>query len=622
MKKSMAGFMLVVALVTFCTASGAQLNDPYEILNKYYQALGGLDKLKANKTSHVEGTIVIEGTGLQGTFLEWAEAPIKKRQDVDLTIFKQQSGDNGQFPWSVDQNGKLQIIKDEKRLKDRTVDSLLGEFEHLNRDSKYFTVTFEGIDTAAGKDCYVVRTKNSLNEDVLVQYVDPTDFLLVKQVSIGPDGEQHAIFSDYRRVGDVLTSFKQEMILMPTMMRQVVQITLAEFNVPVDPQLFEPPSADVKDFRFINGKSAENIPFQFIDNHIYLMVEVAGKTRLWVLDTGASVTVIENEFADELGLKKEGKVKGQGAGQLVDVSFTTLPSFSLPGLEFNEQKVAVIELNWLFRQWIGRDVAGILGYDFLSRVVTKVDYANQTLSFYDADSFSYTGTGVVLDAPVTSSGSFEPTATVDGKYTGPWNVDLGAGGLSFHYPYAEKNGLLDRPGIDGLGFGAGGSSPTKKLLFDNIQFAGYTIKDPVISVPQEKGEGAFAAGDLTGNLGNTLFRHFVLYLDYAQGKIIVEKGADFGRDFPRDNSGLQAINNKDDRLEVLFVADKTPASRAGFKPGDVIVSINGVDAEYLDGIVAFNKLLQKKPGTKFAVIVSRGGQEVKLNLILADLYRK
>ena len=199
---------------------------------------------------------------------------------------------------------------------------------------------------------------------------------------------------------------------------------------------------------------------------------------------------------------------------------------------------------------------------------------------------------------------------------------MGAGGLSFHYPYAEKNGLLDRPGIDGLGFGAGGSQPNRKLLFDSIQFAGYTVKDPVISVPREKGEGAFAAGDLTGNLGNTLFRHFVLYLDYAQGKIIVEKGADFGRDFPRDNSGLQTINNKDDRLEVLFVAGKTPASKSGFKPGDVIVSINGVDAEYLDGIVAFNKLLQKKPGTKFSVVVARGGRDVKINLKLEDLYRK
>ena len=135
MKKSMTTFMLAIAIAAFGTVSGAQLNDPYEVLNKYYQALGGLDKLKANKTSHVEGTIVIEGTGLQGTFLEWAEAPIKKRQDVDLTIFKQQSGDNGEFPWQVDQNGKLQIVKDETRLKDRTVDSLLGEFEHLNRNS-------------------------------------------------------------------------------------------------------------------------------------------------------------------------------------------------------------------------------------------------------------------------------------------------------------------------------------------------------------------------------------------------------------------------------------------------------------------------------------------------------
>jgi len=206
--KRFAGFVVTASTLLLCASiAQAQMTDPYEILNKYYDALGGLEKLKANRTSHVTGNIDIVGTGLKGTFEEWDESPIRQRQNVDLGIFKQQSGDNGKFQWTVDQNGKVQIVQDETRLKERTVDSLMGEFAQLDPNSKIFTVAYEGIDTADGKNCYEVQITNSLNKRVIRQYFDTTDFLMIKQVTIMPSGdEQHTIFSDYRPVDGVLMS--------------------------------------------------------------------------------------------------------------------------------------------------------------------------------------------------------------------------------------------------------------------------------------------------------------------------------------------------------------------------------------------------------------------------------
>lgn len=614
-----AGLVITLILV-FSAAAQAELTDPYEILSKYYDAIGGLDALKAQTSSRVEGEVDIVGTGLKGTFVNYAMDPNRSRQDVDLGIFKQQSGDNGKFPWSVDHNGKLQIIKDEVRLKDGRVDSLMSEFEHLNKNSPYFTLTYEGIDTASGKDCYVVKIANNISETVNTQYINTTDFLLIKQITNDPRGEQHSTFSDYRKVGDILTSFRQDVWVPDVMQKQIVQITKVETNIPIDESLFEPPGEDIEDFRFANGRDALDIPFEFIENHIYFPIEIGGKMTLWVLDTGASITVVNKWFADELGLKIEGNIKGMGAGNLVDVSFTEIPAFKLPGLEFDKQKVAVIDINWLFRQWIGMDVAGILGYDFLSRMVTKVDYANQKISFYHPDNFTYKGFGTVLDIPLTDDNNFHPDVIVDGTYEGTWNLDLGAGGLSFHYPYALEQGFLDKKGIMGMGFGAGGSSMHQTQKFNQIEFAGYTVANPLISMPLEKGEGGFGSSTLAGNLGNTLFRNFIIYLDYAHEKLIVEKGADFGKKFPTNNSGLNLILNDENKLAVLYVSPGTPGEKAGLAEGDIITAVNGIKAEYLGGILALQKMIKEPPGTKYEITVDRNGETKTLKLVLKDLY--
>ncbi len=612
--------VLIVLFLTSATALAKALNDSFDILDRHFEAMGGLDKVKSFSTSHVEGQLVLVGTGLEGTFVNWSQDPILNRQEVDLKIITQTSGDNGEFAWMVDQNGKLQILQDEQTRKQRQLQTYLSEYEYLNPESEIFDVTFEGIDTASGKDCYLIRFTNSINNDVSTQCYDTSSFMLIKTIAVSPEGESTTWHSDYREVDGMPFAFKQVSVSYPSGMTQEMTFTTVEFNVPIDTKMFEPPSEDVEDFRFTSGFVAEDIPFQFIENHIYLPVELGGKTCLWILDSGASITVIDNNFARELGLPIEGKIKGQGTGNLIDVSFTELPPFSLPGLEFDKQTAAVIEISEIFDRWLNMEVVGILGYDFLSRLITKVDYANEMLSFYHPDSFSYAGDGVILETPISDGNTFEVSVMVDGKYGGLWSLDLGAGGMSYHYPYAAEHGLLDVPGIDALGHGAGGSQPRRRLLSKTMEMAGFTVEGLEVSVPTERGEGGFGYTEHAGNIGNTLLRHFVLYFDYNNQQMIVEPGDDFGTDFPRDNSGLQIANTPEDSLVVIHVSPGTPAEKAGFKLDDVIIAVNDIEAENLGGIIAFNRLLKKDPGTVLTVDVRRQGKVKTLKLELADLF--
>lgn len=610
-----AGLLALIILVVKGQAEKSP-TDPYQILQSHYEAIGGLDRLKEEKTSYSEGTIDV--VGLEGTIRQWTKQPILKRQEVDLAVFKQTVGDNGRFSWIVDQNGKLQIKKDEATVKRRKVEELLATYDHLNPKSDYFTLTFEGIQPVGTVDCYTVRIANNINEDVSLEHINTSTFYLEKSIRVEGDHEVHTLYSDFRDVNGIIIPFRQDIEILPIGQKQTVQLSTYESNIEIEPSLFEPPQQDVEDFQFVNGESAENVPFQYTADHLFLKVNINCEERLWCLDTGASATVIDVEYASELGLESSGEAKGYGAQGTVEFSFVTLPPYGIQGIEFTEQKVVAAEISGLFKKALGLDVVGVLGYDFLSRFVTRIDYANEKLSFYHPERFEYEGEGKVLDAPV-KNGLFRVPMTVDGKYSGDWALDIGAGGSSFHYPFAEEHGLLNLEGVERRAGGASGFHDIRISQFQLIEFAEHAIEKPLISVPLQKG-GAFASKEGIGNVGNSVFRHFVLYLDYRRQQVIVEKGRDIDRVFPRDKSGLQLWLLEDERIAVMFVSPNTPAEKAGFKEGDIVQSINHVDVDHFAGLIAIGELFEDQAGTEYEFEVVRDGELMELTLKLEDLY--
>lgn len=621
MKKTTVPWFIVLIMIIatgFYCSGKKELTDPLEILAKHYEAAGGLEKLNAQKSYYLEADFILGE--LKGTMKEWHLAPDLSRQELDLTVFKAISGDNGQVAWSVDQNGKVLVQKDEDSLKRRKVQELLKNRAFMDPQSKHFTLTFEGIQKVAEADCYVVKIANNINSDLSTRYINTKTLLLDKSVDTRPAEEIHQLFSDYRDVNGIKRTFHAEVTRLPVDQTFSLLITKYESDIPIDASLFQPPTQDVRDFRFLTNNRAEDIPFRFLEKHILLTVKINGSESLWILDSGAGRTVIDMAFAGTLGLKPEGKIKGQGIGKTLDIFFVTVPAITLPGLVVEEQKIAAADFVTPFSQRaFGMDIKGILGYDFMSRFVIKVDYANEKISFFDPDKFQYNGQGKILQAPLRER-NFTVPMTVDGEYSGTWRVDLGAGGIDFHYPYAREKGFLDRKGIDGISYGAGGESQGRVIRFKQLEFAGFTLSDPRISFPLQEGQGAFMDKGLLGNVGNTLLRHFVIYLDYKNQQLIVEKGKNFGFRFPEDRSGVQVMASDTGEIEVVWVSPGTPGEQAGFQKGDIIKTINGKGVESFGGVIAIRDLFKQKIGTGYKITVSRNGAPMDLQLELQDLY--
>jgi membrane-associated protease RseP (regulator of RpoE activity) len=208
---------------------------------------------------------------------------------------------------------------------------------------------------------------------------------------------------------------------------------------------------------------------------------------------------------------------------------------------------------------------------------------------------------------------------VEDEHSGDWLLDIGAGGGGLFYPFAKQHGLTDRKGVEGLAGGAGGYFKVKVSEFRSIELGGFRLPNQLLSMPLEEG-GVLGRREGVGIIGNNILRHFVLYLDYERQQVVLEKGDEFDREFPRGKSGLGPVVTDDEKIEVLFISPGSPAEKAGFQPGDIVTEINRIAVEHLAGLLAIKELFEADAGTEYMIEILRDGSPMTLKLTLEDLY--
>jgi hypothetical protein len=225
---------------------------------------------------------------------------------------------------------------------------------------------------------------------------------------------------------------------------------------------------------------------------------------------------------------------------------------------------------------------------------------------------------VILDAPLAHR-LFSLPVTLDGVHKGDWTLDIGASITTLQYPFAEEQGWLERDGVERIVGGAGGHIQARVSEFESVELGGYTVEKPLILIPREN-LGAFSLERGMGVLGNNILRRFVIYLDYANQRVIIERGRDFETVFPRDRSGVSVVLTPGGDYQVLSVSAGSPAADAGLLKGDIVRSVNGIAVEYLGDPVRISNLFRADAGTVYEMKILRDGEPLELRLTLRDLY--
>jgi hypothetical protein len=398
-------------------------------------------------------------------------------------------------------------------------------------------------------------------------------------------------------------------------------------NVDVAGLAFTMPGDAASDVRWLGKSGVARLPFDYRARHVWLKASVnGGPPEDFLFDTGASVTVLDSSWAAEHGVKTEGRMQAAGAGAAGGASFATIGSLRVAGtngdgIEVPNVKVATLDVNPGFEPLMWRRMAGILGYDVISRFVVTIDYDDSVLVLHEPQAWKYEGSEKPL--PMVMNGTVPAlTGTFDGTEAGLFRLDVGSSStVDVHAPFAKRHELRGRMkrtvSVQGVGFGGTFLSEIGRL--GSMSLGPYEWDDPIVSISGAT-VGAFASEDFAGNIGNRVLERFRVTLDYNRRHVYLEPGTRYSDRDHLTHAGVM-FARRGGVVTVEDVLSGSPADRAGLRARDEVVAVNGREIASWD-LPQLQALLDDGPtGERVTVSVRRESRARTLRVRLDEVFR-
>ncbi|HEX3110360.1 MAG TPA: retropepsin-like aspartic protease [Thermoanaerobaculia bacterium] len=541
----------------------------------------------------------IDDDGMTGTREEWVTADLKRREIVDHKFDQTVVVYDGKSGWRRDWNG--------------------------------FVEKLAGSDLRQQRDLALIHMlRFDAKSDPEVRFVvDPATGHIERAEMPSFDGTASIAFSDWRKVSGVDVPFTEVTTTGPN--TSTAKLQSIEF-LPGDGVDVTPPQSGPDDVAWLrpNAKS-QTLPFNFDNNHIMILTTVNGVGPIWFLvDTGANFTVISQSRVAEFGLTPYGGLKTIGGGSsAAGGSYVQHVTYRFGDVELRDQHAAVLELKGLDKLY-GMPLGGILGFDFLSRFVTDIDYVKNTLTLrprtFDTSHLKDSHVPLVMQGEQPYFGG---KIRVGEETIPAWFIlDVGAADtITFTTPFIAKHNLIERAGDrertvrkfaapDVEAF-----NPTNiRGLIDAVTIGGITLPHVLVNLSAAK-TGAYTSPAFDGNVCETILSRFAhVILDYGRSEMILQPQASTTKPFEeRKSFGISVVAGSPElhHFTVTAVDASSAAGAAGFQKGDVIAGIDGTPAEQMN-LAAVKKVFADE-GSHHTFAVRRGTTETTETTIQAKI---
>jgi hypothetical protein len=614
--------VVVQVALTAPPAAAGITPEARRVVERYLEAIGGRALQDSMRTLRVAGAV--SAFGLHGRAIAWHARPDRSATEIELGPFKIAEGFDGTAGWRTDPSGKL-VMLDGKDLEDTRASAWFENDRWLEPDQGGGAVSAAGAERDSAGTYAVLEVAPPVGRPRRLWFDDRTG-LLGRSVSRKDQQTVSFINSDFRRVGGRTIAFRSLTRFegMPAN-DLVLELDSIAVNVDVPRSRFAAPMAAGTGLRWLRTPGQARLPFEYASRHVWLKVSVNGAPPAdFLFDTGASITVLDSTYAARLGIATVGHQQGVGAGAVGNASFATVQTLRAAapdsdGVELADVQVAVLGLKGFLEPYFWRDIAGVVGFDFIQRFVDRIDYDHRVLTLEDPQDFHYSGNGAAI--PMTLAGTTPVVKlTLDGSIEGLYRVDVGSGStVDLHTPFVKQHRLLETAGakveITGGGFGGTFLSTARRMA--RLEIGPYGWAEPIVALSAAT-RGAFTSEDYAGNLGNQILQRFTCTLDYERRVLYLEPGARYSEpdEFPR--SGLQ-LARFGDRVVAYAVLAGSPAERAGVREQDEVVSIDGKPARDWTPDTLYEAIDRGHPGDRHTLEVERDGERRKLTLVLRDL---
>jgi len=278
------------------------------------------------------------------------------------------------------------------------------------------------------------------------------------------------------------------------------------------------------------------------------------------------------------------------------------------------------------RNYLGTDVHGIMGYELFSRFIIQIDYEKKLLTLMLPEKFrrrrrfqalpiTIEDTKPYMMAPVV----FENGQTLIAKLL----VDSGASHGLMLEPTSDHVIQVPQHSVSSLiGRGLGGEIVGKVGRIKSISMGSYKLDDVIANFPDPNSySDSIKIGNVfrNGAIGGEILSRYIVIFNFPEEKIYLKKNSAFKKNFYYNLSGitLKAKGSQLTTFEVTEVRDQSPSQLSGILPGDIVLTLNGLDVRDLD-LNIINGLLNSKPGKKIKMEISRNGTKVKKEIELKD----
>jgi hypothetical protein len=582
------------------------------LLARSRTALGG-DAIQRLHSMHVVSDIAVLGVkGKQEQWIDMADGTFAEFQDAGPASGA--DGFDGHEPWTRDAAGVVQVQGGVQARLQAIDQAYLNGYALWLPDHGGATVESAGEKTVDGVAYEVLRVTPRGGSPLTV-FFDQRGLPRRTVAVFGPQTYTTTL-DDFRSVDGALVPYHVRSESDSGNASDAHAMSIEANPATIAAHLIRPVTS-VHDFSIEGGATTTSVPFDLVDNHVYLNVMLNGKGPYrFIFDSGGA-NVVDPAVLKELGLSAEGNLQGSGVGSTTEgFQFAKIATLQIGQAKLTDQNFAVAPVRRGFGIAASAPADGLIGYEVLSRFLTTNDYQNRRIILrLPGASTASLGTAV----PFEFNGN---TPMIEGSIDGvPGELQVDTGSrvsISIYKPFAQAHPgvvppALSAPGVNG--FGVGGAEIGRLGRIAKLQIGPYTMPN-LIGDFSEQEKGAFADPYTAANVGGGVWKRFAVTFDYPNQTMYLAPNAAFSAPDEFDRSGLFMIN-RDGKPTVLSVRQGTPAALAGLTKGDVITSINGRSTAAMS-LLEVRTALAAPAGTRVQLSVTSGTGTKTVNLTLKD----
>ena len=142
-------------------------------------------------------------------------------------------------------------------------------------------------------------------------------------------------------------------------------------------------------FQFKNNKKSVSIPFQLINNLIFIPITLNGETLTFLLDTGVEQTLLfsldDKEKVSLFYLEKI-SIGGLGSDKAIEAFKSSQNKMESNGyVDESHELYLVLDQDFNFSSQVGIPVNGIIGYNFFKDYPVEINYEKKKVIVYSSD---------------------------------------------------------------------------------------------------------------------------------------------------------------------------------------------------------------------------------------------